>query len=336
MRTAAVFLSILATLLCGCDTDQGSLAPDPAFDIAAEGVGRDAFEWSEPVWLGPVVNSPASDWRPSLSPDQRSLYFHSNRGDGLGGFDIWVSHRAGPNCPWEQPVNPGAPLNSARGDGDAAFTPDGHFVFYGSEGHGSTGFGDIFVSHRSDPHDDFAWEEPVNLGPNVNTAEAHESNPWYVAAEGGGTLYFVRAVGGIQANADIYRVPVTRSGETQGPATLVTELSGPPPMSDQAMTVRGDGRELFFWSGTRPGGLGLADLWVSHRQSPNDPWSPPSNVGRPVNSEGTELSATLSHDGRTLFLTIGFQRGGLGLQDLWMSTRGPSSNETGSCPESDD
>jgi hypothetical protein len=94
------------------------------------------------------------------------------------------------------------------------------------------------------------------------------------------------------------------------------------------MTVSADGRELIFWSGgvtgTRPGSVGLADLWVSTRRSPNDAWSAPRNLGRPVNFEGADLSATLSHDGRTLFFTSAQLRGGLGLQDMWMSTRGPS------------
>lgn len=298
---------------------------------AANLVGRDAFTWSEPVWLGPVVNSPARDLRPVLSSDGHRLYFHSNRNGGLGGFDIWVSRRAGPGCPWEIPANLGPPLNTARDDGDPAFTPDGRVVFYSSdEGHGGAGRGDILISRRTHPHDDFAWEQPVNLGPHVNT-DAHESNPAYVAAENGGTLYFVRSARGIPANSDIYKVSVTRDGQTRGPAVIVTELSEPAPIGDNAMTVRADGRELIFWSGgavgVRPGSVGLADLWVSTRRSVNDAWSAPRNLGRPVNSQFADLSATLSHDGRTLFFTSAEQRGGLGLQDMWMSTRGPSGSD---------
>src|SRR6185503_19179940 len=70
----------------------------------------DPEAWSEPVWLGPIVNSPARDWRPVLSTDGRELYFHSDRAGGLGGFDIWASHRDGPNCPWQAPTNLGAPI----------------------------------------------------------------------------------------------------------------------------------------------------------------------------------------------------------------------------------
>jgi len=324
---------LLCGLLLGACAGKDELPSEPQGRIAASPtsgpanlVGLDAFTWSEPVWLGPVVNSPARDWRPVLSSDRLRLYFHSNRGGGLGGFDIWVSRRAGGGCPWETPVNLGPPLNTARDDGDPEFTPDGRVVFYSSvEGHGGAGRGDILISRRADPHDDFAWEQPVNLGPHVNT-DAHESNPAYVAAEDGGTLYFERALGGNPANSDIYKVSVSRDGRTRGPAVLVPEVSAPAPINDNAPTVRADGRELIFWS-NRPEGVGLADLWVSTRRSVNDAWSAPRNLGTPVNSEFADLSATLSHDGRTLFFTSAQQRGGLGLQDMWMSTRGPSGGD---------
>jgi WD40-like Beta Propeller Repeat len=335
--------ALFAAGIASCRGDSTG-APSPASTTGPLALRQEAddpprfSDWSEPVWLGPVVNSPARDWRPVLSTDGRRLYFHSNRDGGLGGFDIWVSRRAGTNCPWEPPKSLGPPLNTARDDGDPAFTPDMRVVFYSSdEGHGGAGRGDILVSRRADPNDDFAWEQPVNLGPHVNT-DAHESNPAYVAAENGGTIYFERAAGGDPANSDIYKVLVTRDGQTRGPAVLVPELSAPAPINDNAPTVRADGRELIFWS-NRPGGVGLADLWASTRPSVNDAWSAPRNLGRPVNSEFAELSATLSHDGRTLFFTAAQARGGLGLQDMWMSTRGPSvaaDNEDSDDEETDD
>lgn len=321
-----VILSASIALLAGCDVNDSHLPTRPTFSVAADFQGRDGFTWSEPVWLGPVVNSAARDWKPSLSPHGLSLYFHSNRAGGLGGFDIWVSRRAGPNCPWQAPVDLGPPVNTPRDDGDVNFTPDGRVLFFSSdEGHGGAGAGDIFMARRADPNDDFGWGEPVNLGPDVNTA-LHESNPEYVAAEDGGTLYFDRS-DGIPAHLEIYSVGLTHDGETRGPAVLVSELSAPG-IADASPAVRADGRELIFWSGgaegSRPGGVGLADLWVSTRQSVNDPWSPPRDLGTPLNSRFAELSVTLSQDGRTLFFTAAAARGGLGLQDMWMSTRGPS------------
>lgn len=285
----------------------------------------DAFAWSEPVWLGPVLNSPARDWQPVLSTDGLRLYFHSDRD---GGFDIWMSRRDTPNCPWQTPVKLGPPINTDEyAEGDVGFTADGRILFFLRDGSPEgAGMGDIFMSRQKDPSDYLAWEEPVNLGPDVNT-EWHESSPTYVPNENGGTLYFSRLVEGGPPTGDIYKVAMSKDGRTSGPAVCVTELNEPAPIGDHAPTVRADGRELIFWSGgaagSRPGGVGLADLWVSTRRSVNDPWSAPRNLGMPVNSPFAELVARLSHDGRTLFFTSN-RPGGLGLQDMWMSTRGPS------------
>ena len=48
-----------------------------------------ADPWSEPVNLGPAVNSASSDEQGFLSPDGTTLYFHSNRPGGYGIYDIW-------------------------------------------------------------------------------------------------------------------------------------------------------------------------------------------------------------------------------------------------------
>jgi hypothetical protein len=49
--------------------------------------------WSEPVNLGPAVNSAFNETFPSVSSDRQSLYFQSNRPGGFGGADIYVSTR---------------------------------------------------------------------------------------------------------------------------------------------------------------------------------------------------------------------------------------------------
>jgi hypothetical protein len=49
--------------------------------------------WSDPLNLGPVVNSLFVDGQPSLSSDRKTLYFFSNRPGGLGGNDLYVTTR---------------------------------------------------------------------------------------------------------------------------------------------------------------------------------------------------------------------------------------------------
>jgi Tol biopolymer transport system component len=45
--------------------------------------------WTEPVNLGPVINTYAWDRSLSITADGSLLYFISNRDGGVGGRDIW-------------------------------------------------------------------------------------------------------------------------------------------------------------------------------------------------------------------------------------------------------
>ena len=277
-------------------------------------------EWSEPSNLGETINTTANEQGPSLSNDGLSLYFGSDRAGGSGGFDLWVAKRDCEDCPWQTPANLGTALNTAAAETGPGLSVDGHLLFFRSTRPGGQGLGDIYVSRRADPKDDFSWGPPVALGPDVNTA-AEEAGAEYLqsAEDGSANLYFNRAPPG--GTADLYYVAVTRDGETLGAASLIAELSHPT-STDQGPTLRGDGREILFFS-TRPGGVGGADLWTSTRRSIHDPWDPPVNLGSPLNSPASEQQPSLSNDGRTLVFASS-RLGGFGGTDIWISTRTPS------------
>ena len=270
-------------------------------------------EWSEPVHLDAPINSPSADLGPDMSPDELSLYFGSDRSGGPGDVDLWAVHRDCVGCPWGTPFV--LSISSPESDGEPSFSPDGRYLFFSSNRDGSiAGSDDIWVSYREDITDDQGWGPPVNLGPGVNTA-AHETGPVYVPAlrPEGANLYFVRGFGG----GDIYRALVDLDGRTFGDATPVVELNST--AVERSPAIRHDGKEIFF--GSVRGGSG--DIWTSTRQNVNDPWSAPTKVilGSP-GASGNDLTAGLSHDGRTLVFTGGFRtRGGLGRQDIWVSTR---------------
>ena len=89
------------------------------------------------------------------------------------------------------------------------------------------------------------------------------------------------------------------------------------------ISVSADELELYFNS-NRAGGLGYQDIWVSTRQSIDDPWGPPANL-QTVNSPYQEGFPCISRDGLTLYFSDFFdgpdRPGGLGKHDLWFSTR---------------
>lgn len=309
-----------AAVLLACQSESAPTA------VRVEAMSFANSEWSAPVNLGPVVNSSSNEQNAVLARDGLSLYFSSNRPGSSGPLDIWLSQRVctdetNPACAWQTPVNLGAPINGPGADFAPNLSGDGHLLFFASNR--GSGLTDLYVSHRADPNDDFGWEEPVPLGAGVNTS-LQEQAPMYLqdAEDGSANLYFNR--GTLATNqADLYVASVTRDGKTLGPAQLVVELSEPN-ANDAAITIRADGREAMFWS-SRGGGLGGNDLWVSTRQSIHDPWSPPIDAGATLNSASDDVTPSLSTDGRTLIFASN-RPGGRGGNDLYMSTRTPSSH----------
>lgn len=259
-----------------------------------------------------------------MSPDNLSLYFGSNRPEGIGRYDIWVSRRTCVNCPWEAPVNLGPVINSTLNDNAVELSPDGYLLFFASQRAGGYGNNDIYVSRRTDLNDNFGWQTPVNLGPAINTP-SDDAWPDIVNVAGStAIMYFSRGRNaglGIIGNTDIYSVAITREGEPLGPPELVAELSMAETY-DLAPSMRADGNEIYF-SSNRPGALGDTDLWVSTRASFHDPWSAPVNLAPPLNLVGPDQAPDLSHDGRTLlFHSVRPGNQGTAINyDIWMSTR---------------
>jgi hypothetical protein len=290
-------------------------------------------DWSEPVNLGPVVNSSFNDFHPGASSDGLSLYFTSDRpgrvGPGGAGFEeLWVTRRKELGASWEPPLNLGPGINfSGSYTGVPNLTPDGRRLFFDGNRPGGCGEGDFWYAERDDPTDDFAWKSPVNLGCTINSPHTEGSPVYFEDPETGITyLYFARldGPGGTFENPDqdfnIYSSTLGGNGAF-GAGAVVRELNSP--FRDTRMTIRSDGLEIILTS-NRPGGVGSAklnlNLWVSTRANTRDPWSAPVNLGRPINSGFNDRGPALSFDGRTLYF-VSSRPGGSGKSDLWLATR---------------
>jgi hypothetical protein len=295
--------------------------------------------WSTPVNLGPVVNqSRKSDLNthPAISKNGLSLYVSSTRPGGVNGdntgntLEIWVSQRASRQAPWGPLVNLDAfntePVINSIGypTGVPNFSPDGHFMFFHSTRPDGLGSSDLYVSWRIDKRNDFGWQEPVNLGPLINSPQDDDAPNYFEDEETGIiTMYFASTrPGGPEGSAPgsehIYASTLGDAG-LFGAAVLVPELSS---TSNETRTaIRRDGLE-FFLTSTRPNGLiGVNDIWVSARESTLDPWSTPVNLGATVNYPGYITGApALSWDGRTLYC-YSTRPGGFGVRDLYVATR---------------
>ena len=70
--------------------------------------------WSIAKNLGNIINTKGAEDSPEISGDGKTLHFSSNGHKGLGGFDIFVSHKQ--DTVWSTPQNMGFPINSVRND----------------------------------------------------------------------------------------------------------------------------------------------------------------------------------------------------------------------------
>lgn len=311
----AVWTLALAPMLVGCPSDTAITEPKrSALELESSLASQRFSAWSDPVNLGPTINSPFREFGPTISKDGLSLYFSSNRPGGFGANDLWVSRRASLDAAWGTPKNLGPIINSGFIEAAPNISRDGHLLFFASNRPGGSGSNDIWVSRRVDTRDDFAWEEPVNLSPEVNSP-AFDAGPHLRRPE----LYLAsnRATGTPLVGLDIY-VSRLGPGGTFDRVVPVVELNSD--QADARPSVRFDGLEIFLGS-NRLGSLdGSLDIWVSTRKSNAAPWSPPINLGERINTESLELQPAVSGDGKTLFFASD-RPGGSGGLDLYVASR---------------
>ena len=284
--------------------------------------------WSAPINMGYVVNSADSDSHPAISRNQLTLYISSHRSDlpgAKGGFDIWVSHRADLDSPWETPVNLGDAINTGGNEMAPNLTLDGRTMYF-HRNPGVCGGADIFVSHRRNPDDDFGWEpaQPILPCGAVNSAFSDAGPTIFEDRRMHTTvLYFTRQVIPGPGGFDVFVDTLGHDG-SWGVASVVPELTSP--FRDTRTTISRNGLEMFISSG-RPGGVGSEDIWVSTRSSTSDVWGTPVNAGAIINSSAFDGAPALSFDGTTLYFfseRTGPDANGtspLGLRDLYVSTR---------------
>ena len=150
------------------------LSPDGQTLLIYKGTnGGDIYEcklkgnsWSAPKVLNNNINTPFQEPSASMSYDGKTLYFVSDKPDGYGGLDIYVSTKTAKGD-WGKPVNIGGVLNTPYDEHGVFIHPNGKTLYFSSKGHNSMGGYDIFKSTLENGK----WSEPENLGYPINTAD---------------------------------------------------------------------------------------------------------------------------------------------------------------------
>ena len=92
---------------------------------------REDSTWTEPVSMGPVINTAAEESSPYLAADDKTLYFSSKGFSGYGKDDLFISRRIDDSWTnWTVPQNLGPDINSPDDDQFFMITPSGEYAYY--------------------------------------------------------------------------------------------------------------------------------------------------------------------------------------------------------------
>ncbi len=111
-------------------------------------------EWSEPLNLGPEVNSEYDELDPFMTAGGRELFFSSNRLSSIGKLDIFHAHWNPETRTWSWVENIGRPLNSAGNDRFFRISNDGNTSVFASDRPGGRGGYDLYLAYFRN-----AWED---------------------------------------------------------------------------------------------------------------------------------------------------------------------------------
>lgn len=154
-------------------------------------------QWSKLESIGSHINGSATwEAQPSISADNKTLYF-SRVVDPFGGdIDIWKTERQ-PDGSWGPPINLGAPINTPGDEKSPFMHSDSYTLYFSSNYHIGMGGYDIFYAKLDQETEKF--HKPKNIGTPINTDK--DEHGFIVSRDGDKAFYGSKTDG---KNLDIY------------------------------------------------------------------------------------------------------------------------------------
>jgi len=157
--------------------------------------------WAKPVAIPGVVNSSFYESSITITKDELTIFFASERPGGLGGLDIY-SCTKDKKGNWTNVKNLGPGVNTEYDD-DAPFIDyDGKTLYYSSKGRRGMGGFDIFKTTLMNLEKK-EWTEPENVGYPINTPD---DDVFVVGTGTANRFYFSSVRDGGYGYSDIYLI----------------------------------------------------------------------------------------------------------------------------------
>lgn len=138
--------------------------------------------WSDAKHFPEPINSKYFESDAKLTNNGDALIFTSDRPGGIGNYqpihstkygskygntDIYVCQKTEDG--WGPAINLGDKINTGMAERKPFLHPDGISLYFSSDGHPGLGRLDVFYAKRTDELAWDKWEEPINLGKEINS-----------------------------------------------------------------------------------------------------------------------------------------------------------------------
>jgi len=205
------------------------------------------------------------DREPWITPDGNTIFFKSDRlatTTPLNANDVFVTRKVGGE--WATPRLVPYPISTDEGNEHCPMLlQDGETLCFASSREGGYGGSDIWCSQEDA---DGNWQEPVNQGPNINTA----AQEFHFMEDKDGWVYFTSGrpggFGGMDIWASKHQAGVTGPDAWGAAVNLGPSINTA--SADMCPALLPDDETMAWFSGRTDNSLGAADIFWTYKKEP--------------------------------------------------------------------
>jgi len=266
------------------------------------------------------INSSDIEYTPFISPDEKYLFFESDRAGGVGltgDFDLWFSYNTSTNekPKFSVPRNFGKPINTEFFDGLPSLRINSqgdwelYFTSFATKDRTGKKETNIYYSKRNNNK----WSKPISL--QIVNSDFHDRMP--SISSDGKKLYFSSNRPGGFGKDDIWMSEFdTSMNSWKKPINLGAKVNTV--ASEISPSIHPDTITLYF-SSNKSEGVGGFDMYVTQiipSDSAETTWKPSKNLGTPYNSKYDDEYPTVLKNGKSMYFTSN-RPGGYGQFDIY-------------------
>lgn len=292
-------VGIVLLAACGSVSENVDAPPAPPADTNASDTPADstsrrcdpAKPFGTPVRFA-ELSSNSNDLWPSLTADELTLYFHSDRGGAstLGSDDIFVATRPSLTSPFGAP-RVVANVNNTGYDQCPSITGDGLFLYTTRLASGTTEW-DIWAAQRASTSVDFGTPTRVDT---LNASGPTFDSNQYVLPNNSAIYFATNRVS--TSNMELYRATRNAGGTFDAATPTITM----PASNENSVVVTPDELTMYFGSDATPT-LGTTDIWMSKRTTTTDGWGTPTHLTE-LSTDQQDFVTAISGDGCNIYIS---------------------------------